>query len=617
MKRLTECFFILFLLVTLTVSGTPAKQALAETSETDPLVYDLIVVGSDPEGIAAAISGARNGLATLLIDTRPQVGGLMTRGWLNVIDMNLAPCNYGPRLDILNKGIFLEFYRHIGNNTFDVNTAQQAFDRMIAKEANLQLLLSVKSYAPVIGYKGGKPVIQGVKVEDPQGQQITYSCKRAIDATQDGNLAATAGVPFSVGQEDYGFPERKMATTLVFKLGGITSEDWKEIHTVLNEDNDWFSGASHISAWGFGDIMEKYRPTNSRIGVRGLNIGKQKDGTVLINALHIFDVDSLNQDSRKEARQLAEKELPQLTQYIKENVPGFKNCTLAAVAPELYIRESRHIYGEYRLTIDDVLENRDFPDRIAFGSYAVDVQASGPREKGAVMGVPAQYAVPFRCLVPQKVDNLLVVGRAASFDSLPHGSARLIPVGMATGEAAGAAAALSLEEGMTFREMTRNKSAIYNLQERLNNQGMVIKPFEWPPHAVCSHWAYDGLKLVRKHALIQGGYSNQYQMDEVISEGEFMNLLQSLAHLYGIQLPEGIHEDWANESSLSAKEAAELLTLCFHRDVTPQEVYDRIFKNQGGTMLNSLEENRGKITHGTAYVLLKDYIMKHKTKTYK
>ena len=87
-----------------------------------------------------------------------------------------------------------------------------------------------------------------------------------------------------------------------------------------------------------------------------------------------------------------------------------------------------------------------------------------------------QYPIPFRCIVPQRVDKLLVVGRAASFDSLPHGSARTIPVGMATGEAAGAAVALSIEEDKTFRQIIKNSSLINQLQELLNDQGMVIEP---------------------------------------------------------------------------------------------------------------------------------------------
>ncbi|ABO51670.1 conserved hypothetical protein [Desulforamulus reducens MI-1] len=589
--------------------------AQAKTTDEKTEKYDLIVVGSDPEGIAAAISGARNGLATLLIDTRPEVGGLMTRGWLNVIDMNMAPNNLGNRNEILNKGIFQEFYRQIGSGTFDVPRAQEIFEQMLGQEEDLELCLGVKYFSPVMGYQKGKPVVEGVKVEDKKGEITTYTAKGIIDATQDADLAAAAGVPFSVGQEDAGYPERKMATTLVFKLGGVTPEDWQEIRRVLTVDNDWFTGATNVSAWGFGPVMEQYRPSNARVGIRGLNIGRQKNGTLLINALHIFGVDPLSKESRSEARRLAEQELPRIIDYMKENIPGLQNCFLAEVAPELYIRESRHIYGEYRLTIDDVLENRDFPDRIAFGSYPVDVQASGPKEKGAVVGVPAQYAIPFRCIVPQRVDNLLVVGRAASFDSLPHGSARTIPVGMATGEAAGAAVALSIEEDKTFRQIIKNSSLINQLQELLNDQGMDIEPFTWRAPEVTKHWAYEALKMMRKHALVQGGYSNNYQLDDIITEEDFIHLLQELSHLYVISIPGELKDKKGDPDLLSGKKAALIISQYAGQEMSREEAFDYAMEHYGDKNISdSLADNDGRLTRGAAYSLLKSYVEKNKTK---
>ena len=110
---------------------------------------------------------------------------------------------------------------------------------------------------------------------------------------------------------------------------------------------------------------------------------------------------------------------------------------------ELYVRESRHIYGEYRLTLADVMENRDHWDVIGYGSYDIDIQSTSVGNPGTIMLSPIQYGVPFRSLVPLKVDGLLVVGRAASFDTIPHGSARVVPLGMAEGEAAGAAVKLA------------------------------------------------------------------------------------------------------------------------------------------------------------------------------
>ncbi len=601
--------------------------------------YDLIVVGSDPEGIAAAISGARNDLDVLLVDTRPQVGGLMTRGWLNTIDMNYAYNPYGPKYDFLNKGIFAEFYRQVEGDSFDVLTAQTVFDNMLAAEDDLDLLLDVQAVTPLVKKSGSKKVIEGVEVQERGGDTDKYYADRVIDATQDADIAAAAGVPYSVGMADAGYPDRKMAVTQVFRLEGLSDEDWMTIRVALNTDDSRDTGANSVSAWGFGGIMERYQSTNSRVGIRGLNIGRQNDGSVLINALHIYNVDPSDSNAVEEAKQLAERELPHVVDFIRQNVPGFANAVLGGVAPELYVRETRHIYAEYRLTIDDVLENRDFDDRIAFGSYPVDVQATGPDKKGYIIGNPIQYAVPFRSIVPKEVDNLLVVGRSAGFDSLAHGSARVIPTGMAAGEAAGAAAALSIEKDITFREMAGKSGVISELQKILNKQGMELEPFSFK-NPLADHWAYEDMKFVRRYGIARGGYTNDYKLDEIMPVTAFIEAMKDLAVVYNLPAPEVEEEDLPDEPKADEEYAEEVLpeeyasdgadlfdieylfgaedeaaedeeeeplTAEYAEEVLTQ--YDKKLaeKYWEDRVLDSIEENDGCVTYGAAYALMRQF----------
>ena len=177
---------------------------------------------------------------------------------------------------------------------------------------------------------------------------------------------------------------------------------------------------------------------------------------------------------------------------MRENFVGFEKAQFVSTAEQLYVRETRHIQGEYRLTITDVLENRDQWDKIGYGSYPVDVQPTSPSNSGNVIGKPAIYAIPFRCLVPLEVENLLVVGRSASYDSLPHGSARVLPVGMVTGEAAGVACVYSINENLSFREMTASLTAIKWVQEKLVAQGAYLEDYIPPRPLVMDHWAYPG-----------------------------------------------------------------------------------------------------------------------------
>jgi hypothetical protein len=114
------------------------------------------------------------------------------------------------------------------------------------------------------------------------------------------------------------------------------------------------------------------------------------------------------------------------------------------------------------------------------------------------------------------MDNLLVVGRSASYDSLPHGSTRVVPVGMAVGEAAGVAAAYSLENNINFRDMSASGEAIHSLQESLKEQGAYLVKYDPPRPAVMEHWAYPGVKVMRELGLAAGGYTNDYRLDASI-----------------------------------------------------------------------------------------------------
>lgn len=319
--------------------------------------------------------------------------------------------------------------------------------------------------------------------------------------------------------------DRFQASTLVFKLKGI---DWSELTRIIKKEKkipDTYIDST--SANGFATITKNYRPATKMLRLRGLNIGKQDDGTVLINALLIFGVNGLDPESKAKGMELAKAELPRIVEFLKKNIPGFENVTLAGTAPELYVRETRHIKGYYTLSITDVVFNRDFEDRIAIGSYPVDIQATSPDDYGYVYGKPLQYAIPFRCIVPQKVENLLVVGRSASYSHLAAGSARTIPIGMAEGDAAGVAAVYSITKNKSYQEIINNEEDIKNIQSILVSQGAYLKPFKVENPAE-KHWSFEGLKLVLTWGLVVPGYTNDYRFNQDISSISFYYLISNL-----------------------------------------------------------------------------------------
>ena len=179
------------------------------------------------------------------------------------------------------------------------------------------------------------------------------------------------------------------------------------------------------------------------------------------------------------------------------------------------------------------MENRDQWDKIAIGSYPVDVQPTLTQTYGTVVGAPDRYGVPFRCLIPLEVDNLLVVGRSASYTSLAAGSARVIPLGMAEGEAAGVAAAYSIRNNVDFRTMSKDADIIKQIQNTLKLQGAYLEDF-YLPEPVMSHWAYPGVKVLRSLGILDGGYTNDYQLDAPLSRWKYQNMINNVLKKAGI-----------------------------------------------------------------------------------
>ncbi len=491
----------------LSVSGQ--FQASAFQAENDS--YDVIVIGAEPEGITAALSSARNGLRTLLIEERESPGGLITHGRLNYLDL---PQTKGGR--IVSGGIFAEWHELMNNvNVTDLQETQQSFMNMMSKEANIDLSLSTKVLAPVMS--GNKLI--GLEISDRQGKRRVIG-KRFIDATQDADIAAATGAPYFVGSEDLHIQNRFMAVTPIIHLVGV---DWNGIRKAVAEGTFGDAYVTHDTVAGFGKLFDLYQPKTPDTRLRGLNMGRvfADDGEhFFINALLIFNVNGLDEQQKREALAKGNKESQHVVQYLRENMPGFEEARIASPANELYVRETRHIQAEYQLQMADIWYERDHWDSIGYGSYPVDIQPYTVNDKGAIIGDPVRYAIPFRSLIPLKVDHLLVVGKSAGFSSVAFGSARVIPTGMVSAQAAGVASKISLDTNVTFREMVRSKGLITDMRRVLKAQGAEVNRIA-VRHPYEGEWFDQKIGFLMNYGLLVGGYRNDLRVDEPFSELTF------------------------------------------------------------------------------------------------
>ena len=546
MKKKFSALVAMLLIVTMLFSGCSGGDTTT-TAEPESLPtftnegtadsdYDVIVVGSDPEGIAAALSAARNGMKTLLLSKDSTPGGLYTLGALNFIDVPETRDG-----TLLVGGIYEEFVNAVGGSGFDIVNAANVFNDMLTAEDNLTVRYGAKFQEPVMNGN----TITGVTVLEEGDMLVTYNAPYIIDATQDGDVAAAAGAPYTYAGEDIGERDREMGVTLVFRVSGVNWDSMCRYLTIKRGIGEIFNkstsmGVSGNTAWGFSDEGYAYEPSDEAMRLRGFNMAKQDNGDVLVNALLIFDVDPLDEASREEGIARAKAELENIIPYLQDEFWGFGDCELAGTAEDLYVRESRHITCEYNLTIDDVLENRDQDDRIAVTSYPVDVQPTKTQTYGTVVGYPDQYAVGYKSLVPQDVDGLLVVGRAAGYTSLAAGSARIVPTGMACGEAAGVAVAVAKAQSATPRDLVDDDAAIAEIQEKLTAQGAKLDHTQ-THEEVMDHWAYPGMKVLRSLGVLDGGYDNNYYLDDTITMNRYQNMVNNAVKKAGFELSEKIY----------------------------------------------------------------------------
>jgi hypothetical protein len=412
---------------------------------------DIVVVGGGPAGIAAAVSAARNGLSTILLERYPYLGGLGSGGMVLVLDdmsngaeitvrglcseliarmERLGLCVTPPEADRRSDpamwrkwsrwGVF-DFTSHekpkpiCYSSAFDPDGFKRVANDMVA-EAGVQLRLH-SWFAGAIVANGR---IKGVITESKEGRQAILG-KVVVDTTGDLDVAASAGAPFSEGS---------YIVTTVFRLGGV---DVDEAERFEYEEHDAFAAIDHEAKRIMGGSWEKWW------------LKTPLPGIVWCNCPHMTGLDGLKVADLTRADFEGRGRIAAVIDYVHANLPGFKDCYLIDVAPQLGVRQTRLLEGVYIMTKDDVMKRRHFKDSVARGR---------------------DYYYPYRSLLPRKVAGLLVAGRHYSATSPAQRMSREIPPCMAMGEAVGAAAALALDSGVEL-----DRIDIAKLQARLRAQG--------------------------------------------------------------------------------------------------------------------------------------------------
>lgn len=407
--------------------------------------YDVIVVGSGPAGITASVSAAREGCRVLLIERLGCLGGNLTAGHVSPI---LGKVSSGTMADELI-ALFAERHKNsrevITRNGKEVHIDHEEAKAILAElaaDAGVDFRLCT-SLADV---KLGESGIEGIFVCSQGGMEF-FRGKVFIDATGDGQLAFLAGCPYETGREGDGAVQPATLefvvdnvdeTVAISAYGGsdpVKLPDGKEYRELCREKNAVGELPENVS------IVRLHRTFYD--GERSVN-ATQVNG---LNTLASTDVSRAEIDLRAQINTVLE--------FLKKYVPGYENAKIKSSASVLGVRETRRIIGDYVLTDKDVENGARFDDAVVHDAWFL-IDIHNPRGGGQAEGhshMAQPYDIPYRCLLPKGADNLLTAGRCISGTHRAHASYRVMTICMATGEAAGVAAALSVHRGLPPREV--------------------------------------------------------------------------------------------------------------------------------------------------------------------
>ncbi|MDD5679431.1 MAG: FAD-dependent oxidoreductase [Kiritimatiellae bacterium] len=398
------------------------------------MTYDVVVAGGGPAGFGAAVASARNSARVLLIEGTNCLGGMLTNGLVGMI--RTAGERGGIVRELIDRLIAVGGASETATHVYVAPGVARTVTLEMALEAGVKVLF----HTMAAGVEIDGQTVRAVRLANKGGIQSAH-CGIAIDATGDGDLAAWAGAPFAKGGDD----GRLQAVSLNFDLAGVDLdkrpplEEFKRICAdALRRGEIDLPPPHQTLAYGF------VRPIDP-------------PGYLHFQYDMAFGIDASNALSLSEGEILCHRKVLRIWEFLRNRFSAYRNSVVVNVANYLGVRETRRIEGLQRLEEADILEARKHPDGIARGSWYMDVHdgiQKTPQYKKA-LSVPENdyYEIPYGCLVPRTVDGLLVAGRCISSTRMANGSLRLQITCMNLGQAAGTAAAVCVQRGISPRQM--------------------------------------------------------------------------------------------------------------------------------------------------------------------
>jgi len=438
--------------------SSDTTRTITEPAREIPVMLetDVVVVGGGTTGPIAAIAAARQGRRVALVERFGSLGGNLTLG------LNTKPS--GPLVGGVPREIWA-LAQSVGGAGEDYVAATKTGSMQIASpgdpeimkmlltrlcaESGVQILFETFVSRPVVE----RGAITGLVVEGKPGRRF-IAAKVVIDCSADGDVAAQCGAPFVTGSG--GDAPSMQPVSMYFTMDRV---DIPRLAAWARRCDDIPARAIpddpaqlDYGLWltGFNASIRRFNAeTGANLQRENITL-KTTNGIMYVNATRVLGVDVFSPAEFTRAVLECYRQIDAVTRFLRERVPGFESAKILQVSPVLGVRETRHVQGDYVLTGDDTLSGRRFEDSIAADASALDIHE--PKGSDVDFQGLQPYEIPYRCLLPRGVEQLLVAGRCISADHDAHSRTRNMPACMATGQAAGVAAAVALDAGTTVRE---------------------------------------------------------------------------------------------------------------------------------------------------------------------
>ena len=452
---------------------------------------DVLVVGGGTAGLIAAVAASRNGAQCLIVDQYGYLGGTMTASLLPHSQTFHAPDGRQ-----IIKGIPQELFDRLSeangaighlkrppyywatDSPYDAEVFKSVADDWVEQE-NIDVLFHTFASEPILQGQD----LRGIIIQNKSGRQLVLA-DIVIDSTGDGDIAAMAGAPYKQGREEDGSCQ---GVSFQFQMANVDLDRTAKYLKKTRKEAEKMSWG-RLDSGVIGRKLDSERESYVRLvgtlpdiametenldeDIKVFTIESIREGVAIIGHPHILNVDATNTKSLTEAEIKGRRKLHKLADAIKKYIPGFEKSFVIQTPPQIGVRETRRIMGLYELTAGDIREGKKFHDTIALGAFPLDIHSTAKLGESDTVfeQIQSEYGIPYRCLVPQNLDNILVCGRCVSADRAAQASLRVTPTCMAMGQAAGTAAAMCSQIKTKPRELD-----IDELQKKLTAQGAMLE----------------------------------------------------------------------------------------------------------------------------------------------